>query len=103
MPLPSKLDALIVLLTAAVGMAMVEDRNRTEITLPRPSQISNPVTLEACAEQAEYRRRAMRVTVLLTGGMPDADWLVHAKPASAACGDKPASIDPAGHDRPRPE
>jgi hypothetical protein len=91
MPLPSKLDALIVLLTAAVGMAMVEDRNRTEITLPQPAQVSNAMTLEACAEQA-----AMRVTVLLTGGMPDADWLVRAKPASVACGDKAALRDPAG-------
>jgi hypothetical protein len=96
MPLPSKLDALIVLLTAAVGMAMVEDRNRTEITLPQPAQVSNAMTLEACAEQAEYRRRAMRVTVLLTGGMPDADWLVRAKSASVACGDKAALRDPAG-------
>ena len=41
MQLLSKLDALIVLVTAATGMAMVEDRNRTEIMLPQPVQVSD--------------------------------------------------------------
>jgi hypothetical protein len=71
MPMPSKLDALIVLVTAATGMAMVEDRNRTEIELPGPAQVAAAMTLETCLEQAEYRRRAARVMLILAGGLPD--------------------------------
>jgi hypothetical protein len=84
-------DALAALLAAATGLAMAEDRSRTEIaTQPTP-------TVEAIAEtcaQAEDRRRALRVSVILTGGMPDAEWRGQAKPA--ACVDavpaKPAPL-----------
>jgi hypothetical protein len=100
MPLLSKLDAIVTLLAAVAGFAMVEDRNRTEIVAPQTVQIAEVTTPEACAEQAEYRRRATRVMLLLTGGMPDTDWNARAQPASAACADPPASSDPAGHDRP---
>jgi hypothetical protein len=83
----SKLDALIVLFTAAAGMAMVEDHNRTEIELPQPAQVSAAVTLETCLEQAEYRRRAVRVMLIMAGGLPDTDPQVQARSALAACRD----------------
>jgi hypothetical protein len=76
----TKFDALAALLAAATGLAMVEDRSRTEIA---PALAAAP-TIEAMAEtcaQAEYRRRALRVSVILTGGMPDADWRGQTKPA----------------------
>jgi hypothetical protein len=98
MPLLSKLDAMVTLLAAVAGFAMVEDRNRTEIVPPQTVQIAEATTPEACAEQAEYRRRAMRVMLLMTGGMPDADWLARARPAAATCGDPAASSEPAARD-----
>jgi hypothetical protein len=97
----SKLDALIVLVTAAAGMAMVEDRNRTEIELPQPAQISAAMTLETCLEQAEYRRRAVRVMLIMAGGLPDTDPQVQSKSASAACRDQAFEPhEPARRDRP---
>ena len=87
MPMPSKLDALIVLVTAATGMAMVEDRNRTEIELPGPAQVAAAMTLETCLEQAEYRRRAARVMLIMAGGLPDTNPQAPAKFVLAACRD----------------
>jgi hypothetical protein len=88
----TKFDALAALLAAAAGLAMFEDRSRTEIATP----LAAPSTIEATAAetcaQAEYRRRALRVSVILTGGMPDADWRGQAKPA--ACIDA-APVKPA--------
>jgi hypothetical protein len=76
----TKFDALAALLAAATGVAMAEDRSRTEIvTSPAPPAVE-AMTAETCA-QAEYRRRALRVSVILTGGMPDADWRGQVKPA----------------------
>jgi len=102
MSMLSKLDALIILVTAATGMAMVEDRNRTEIELPQPVQVSPAMTLETCLEQAEYRRRAVRVMLIMAGGLPDTNPLVQAKSALAACRDLQGfePDEPAGRDRP---
>jgi hypothetical protein len=90
----TKLDALAALLAAATGLAMAEDRSRTEIATPLVAAPTvEALTAETCA-QAEYRRRALRVSVILTGGMPDADWRGQARPA--ACVDtaptKPAPL-----------
>jgi hypothetical protein len=95
----TKFDALAALLAAATGLAMMEDRSRTEIATPLAAASTveamavETMTVETCA-QAEYRRRALRVSVILTGGMPDADWRGQAKPA--ACVDvapvKPAPL-----------
>jgi hypothetical protein len=90
MPMLSKLDALIVLVTAATGMAMVEDRNRTEIELPQPEHVAAAMTLETCLEQAEYRRRAARV--MLTGGLPDTNPQAPAKFVLTACRDLQAFV-----------
>jgi hypothetical protein len=100
MPLLSKLDAMVALLAAVAGFAMVEDRNRTEIAPPQSVEITEAATPEVCAEQAEYRRRATRVMLLLTGGMPDTDWQARAQPALPACAIPPASSGPAGRDPP---
>jgi hypothetical protein len=81
-----KFDALAALIATATGLAMAEDRSRTEIV----TSLAVPA-VEAMAEtcaQAEYRRRALRVSVILTGGMPDADWRGQTKPA--ACVDAAA-------------
>ena len=93
MPLLSKLDAMVTVLAAVAGFAMVEDRNRTEIAPRQSVQVAEVITPEICAEQAEYRRRATRVMLLLTGGMPDTDWNGRAPPASAACADLPTLGD----------
>jgi hypothetical protein len=87
----TKFDALAALLAAATGLAMVEDHSRTEIATPLPAASTVEAMAETCA-QAEYRRRALRVSVILTGGMPDADWRGQAKPA--ACIDA-APVKPA--------
>jgi hypothetical protein len=100
MSLLSRLDAMVALFAAVAGFAMVEDRNRTEIVPPQSLQIVEMATPEACAELAEYRRRATRVMLLLTGGMPDTDWNGPAQPASTACDDPQASSDPAGRASP---
>jgi hypothetical protein len=86
----TKFDALAVLLAAATGLAMAEDRSRTEIA-PTLAVAATVEAAETCA-QAEYRRRALRVSVILTGGMPDADWRGQARPA--ACVDA-APVKPA--------
>jgi hypothetical protein len=75
----TKFDALAALLAAATGLAMAEDRSRTEIA-PALAAAPTVEAMETCA-QAEYRRRALRVSVILTGGMPDADWRGQARPA----------------------
>jgi hypothetical protein len=85
-----KFDALAALLAAATGLAMAEDRSRTEIAT-QPTPTVEAVAVETCA-QAEDRRRALRVSVILTGGMPDADWRGQARPAP--CVDV-APVDPA--------
>jgi hypothetical protein len=100
MPLLSRLDAMVALLAAVAGFAMVEDRNRTEIVSPQSVQIVEMATPGACAELAEYRRRATRVMLLLTGGMPDTDWNGRAPPASAACADPPTLGDRDDRDPP---
>jgi hypothetical protein len=87
----TKFDALAALLAAATGLAMVEDRSRTEIATPLPAASTVEAMAETCA-QAEYRRRALRVSVILTGGMPEADWRGQAK--GAACIDA-APVKPA--------
>jgi hypothetical protein len=87
MPMLSKLDALIVLVTAATGVAMVEDRNRTEIELPQSAQVAAAMTLETCLEQAEYRRRAARVMLIMAGGLPDTNPQAQASSVLAACRD----------------
>jgi hypothetical protein len=76
----TKFDALAALLAAATGLALAEDRSRTEI-VTQPTTVVEVMTSETCA-QAEDRRRALRVSVILTGGMPDADWRGQTKPAS---------------------
>jgi hypothetical protein len=91
-----KFDALAALLAAATGLALAEDRSRTEI-VPSPGAPAveatavGAMTGETCA-QAEYRGRALRVSVILTGGMPDADWRGQARPAP--CVDA-APVEPA--------
>jgi hypothetical protein len=75
-----KFDALAALIAAATGVVMAEDRSRTEIVTPQPMAVAQVLTSETCA-QAEDRRRALRVSVILTGGMPDADWRGQTKPA----------------------
>jgi hypothetical protein len=85
MPLLSRLDAVIVLLAGATGMAIVEDHNRTKIPLPQPAELSAPMTLETCIELAEYRRRALRVMTIMAGGLPDTDTEGQAKSIRAAC------------------
>ena len=89
----TKFDALAALLAAATGLALAEDRSRTEIvTSPgAPAVEATAAMTETCA-QAEYRRRALRVSVILTGGMPDADWRGQARPAP--CVDA-APVEPA--------
>jgi hypothetical protein len=87
MPMLSKLDALIVVVTAAAGMAMVEDRNRTEIELPQPAQAFVATTLETCLELAEYRRRAARVMLIMAGGLPDTNPQAQARSVLATCRD----------------
>jgi hypothetical protein len=73
----TKFDALAAIIATATGLALAEDLSRTEIVTPLPgAEASTP---ETCA-QAEYRRRALRVSVILTAGMPDADWRGQAKP-----------------------
>ena len=101
MPTLSKLDALIVLVTAAAGMAMVEDRNRTEIELPQPARAFVATTLETCLELAEYRRRAARVILIMAGGLPDTNPQAQARSVLAACRDSQAlePDDPAGRSR----
>jgi hypothetical protein len=74
----TKLDVLAALIAAATGLAFAEDRSRTEIVTSVPA--IEAMAAETCA-QAEARRRALRVSVILTGGMPDADWRGQAKPA----------------------
>jgi hypothetical protein len=86
----TKLDALAAVLAAATGLAMIEDRSRTEI-VPTLAAATTVEAAENCA-QAEYRRRALRVSVILTGGMPEAEWRGQAKPA--ACVDA-APVRPA--------
>jgi hypothetical protein len=89
----TKLDALAALIAAATGLALAEDRSRTEIVTTHPISVAEATAGESCA-QAEYRRRALRVSVILTGGMPDADWRGQTK--SAPCVDvapvKPAPL-----------
>jgi hypothetical protein len=85
MPMLSKLDALVVLFAGAAGMAMVEDHNRTDIPLAQPPQVAVPMTLEACVELAEYRRRAMRVAMIMAGALPDTDTQAQANSIRAAC------------------
>jgi hypothetical protein len=75
----TKFDALAALLAAATGLAMAEDRSRTEIVTSSAAPLVE-ASAETCA-QAEGRRRALRVSVILTGGMPDADWRGQTKPA----------------------
>jgi hypothetical protein len=89
----TKLDALAALLAAATGLAIAEDRSRTEIAPPLPAASTVEAMAETCA-QAEYRHRALRVSVILTGGMPDADWRGQAKPAACvdAAAPKPAPL-----------
>ena len=87
MPMLSKLDALAVLVTAAAGMAMVEDRNRTEIEPPQPAQAVVATNLETCLELAEYRRRAARVMLIMAGGLPDVIPQAQARSVLAACRD----------------
>ena len=86
----TKFDALAALIATATGIALAEDRSRTEIVTPQPTPVVEATT-ETCA-QAEYRRRALRVSVILTGGMPDADWRGQTK--SAPCVDA-APVKPA--------
>jgi hypothetical protein len=92
MPL-TKLDAVAALIAAATGLALAEDRTRTEIATTQPTSVAEATIGETCA-QAEYRGRALRVSVILTGGMPDADWRGQTK--SAPCTDatpvKPAPL-----------
>jgi hypothetical protein len=76
----TKLDALAAIIATATGLAFAEDRSRTEIVTPSPTSVAEASSPETCA-QAEYRRRALRVSVILTGGMPDADWRGQSKPA----------------------
>ena len=95
----SKLDALLVLATAAAGMAMVEDRNRTEIELPQPPRVSQALTHEACIELAEYRRRAMRVMLIMAGGLPDMEGPMSRKSAAAMCRDSPPAAAEVGRFR----
>jgi hypothetical protein len=77
----TKFDALAALIAAATGLALAEDRSRTEIVTPQPRPAVEAMGAETCA-QAEDRRRALRVSVILTGGMPDADWRGQAKPVA---------------------
>jgi hypothetical protein len=89
----TKLDAVAALIAAATGLALAEDRSRSEIVTTQLISVTEATTGETCA-QAEYRRRALRVSVILTGGMPDADWRGQTK--SAPCVDtaplKPAPL-----------
>jgi hypothetical protein len=89
----TKFDALAALLAAATGLAMAEDRSRTEIATPLPAASTAEAMAETCA-QAEYRRRALRVSVILTGGMPEADWRGQMRPATCidAAPVKPAPL-----------
>jgi hypothetical protein len=88
----TKFDALAAVLAAATGLAMAEDRSRTEIVTSSAAPVVE-ASAETCA-QAEDRRRALRVSVILTGGMPDADWRGQTKPASCvdAAPVKPAPL-----------
>ena len=74
-----RLHFVLPLLAAATGLAMAEDRSRTEIVTSSAAPVVE-ASAETCA-QAEDRRRALRVSVILTGGMPDADWRGQTKPA----------------------
>jgi hypothetical protein len=99
MPLLSRLDTLAAVLAAATGLAMAEDHGRTEISSPpavtaeavspetlRPERSDpEPMTPELCAELAEYRRRALRATIILAGGMPDGGWPGQIQDPSAEC------------------
>jgi hypothetical protein len=76
----TKFDALAAVIATATGLALAEDRSRTEIATPLAAAPTVEAMAETCA-QAEYRRRALRVSVILTGGMPDADWRGQVKPA----------------------
>jgi hypothetical protein len=88
----TKFDALAALIATATGLALAEDRSRTEIVTVPPVSVAE-AGAETCA-QAEYRRRALRVSVILTGGMPDADWHGQVKPAQCvdAAPVKPAPL-----------
>ena len=87
----TKFDALAALLAAATGLAMAEDRSRTEIVTSSAAPVIE-ASAETCA-QAEDRRRALRVSVILTGGMPDADWRGQTKPVCVdAAPVKPAPL-----------
>jgi hypothetical protein len=87
----TKFDALAALLAAATGLAMAEDRSRTEIVTLSAAPVVE-ASAETCA-QAEDRRRALRVSVILTGGMPDADWRGQTKPVCVdAAPVKPAPL-----------
>ena len=89
----TKFDALAALIATATAFALAEDRSRTEIVTSPAAPAVEAMSAETCA-QAEYRRRALRVSVILTGGMPDADWRGQTK--SAPCVDaapaKPAPL-----------
>jgi hypothetical protein len=87
----TKLDALAALIATATGLALAEDRSRTEIVTTFPTSVAEATAAESCA-QAEYQRRALRVSVILTGGMPDADWRGQTK--STTCVDT-APVKPA--------
>ncbi len=99
MPMLSKLDALVVLVAAAVGMAIVEDRNRTAIDPRQPARAVVPTKLETCLELAEYRRRAARVMLIMGGGLPDIIPQAQARSVLAACRDfqAPEPDQPPGH------
>ncbi|MBV9969798.1 MAG: hypothetical protein JO228_07435 [Xanthobacteraceae bacterium] len=87
----TKFDALAAIIAAATGLAMAEDRSRTEIATSPATPTIEATSAGTCA-QAEYRGRALRVSVILTGGMPDADWRGQTKPV--ACIDA-APVKPA--------
>ncbi len=53
------------------------------------------MTPEVCAELAEYRRRALRATMILAGGLPDSDWPGQPKDPSGECAAPQAPVDPA--------
>jgi hypothetical protein len=88
----TKFDALAALLAAATGLAMAEERSRTEIAPPLAAESTVEAAVAETCAQAEYRRRALRVSVILTGGMPDADW--RGQTRTAACVDA-APVRPA--------
>jgi hypothetical protein len=93
MPLLSRLDALAVVLAAVTGLAMAEDRGRTEISPPAAARDTVPpeqldpeaMTPEVCAELAEYHRRALRAAMIMAGVLPDSDWLSRAPHPAEDC------------------